>query len=239
MSLPLAGRRAVVTGGTRGIGFAIAERLIAEGAEVTATGTAREGKGPDGCSYHELDLADSEVTEAFAAELQMMNPDVLVNNAGINVISEFERIDLSDFDRIQQVNLRGPFLLCRAVIPLMRQQGWGRIVNISSIFGKVSRAQRAAYSASKFAIDGMTAALAAEVAADGVLVNCVSPGFIATDMTREILGEDGMARLESEIPAARLGRPDEVAALVSWLAGPENTYVSGQNIAIDGGFTRV
>ena len=127
----------------------------------------------------------------------------------------------------------------RAVAPAMAARGWGRIVNIASIFGKVSKEFRASYSASKFALDGMSAALAAEVAATGVLVNCVSPGVIDTELTRRVLGEDGIRELASRVPQGRLGRPEEVAALVAWLAGPENTYVSGQNIAIDGGFTRV
>jgi 3-oxoacyl-[acyl-carrier protein] reductase len=125
------------------------------------------------------------------------------------------------------------------LIPGMRARGWGRIVNISSIFGKVSREFRAVYSTSKFGLDGMTAALAAEVAADGILANCVAPGFIDTDLTRRILGEKGIAELVDRIPIKRLGTPEEIAALVVWLAGPENTYLSGQNIAIDGGFTRV
>jgi NAD(P)-dependent dehydrogenase (short-subunit alcohol dehydrogenase family) len=125
------------------------------------------------------------------------------------------------------------------LIPGMRSRGWGRIVNLSSILGKVSKEFRAAYSTSKFGLDGMTAALAAEVAADGILANCVAPGFIDTDLTRSILGEQGIAELVSRIPIKRLGTPEEIAAFVVWLAGPENTYLSGQNIAIDGGFTRV
>jgi 3-oxoacyl-[acyl-carrier protein] reductase len=121
----------------------------------------------------------------------------------------------------------------------MRQQRWGRIVNIGSIFGVVSKEFRAPYSASKFALDGMTAALAAEVASEGILANCVSPGVIDTELTRQVLSEAGIAELVTRIPIRRLGKPEEVAALVAWLVGPENTYISGQNIVIDGGFTRV
>jgi 3-oxoacyl-[acyl-carrier protein] reductase len=121
----------------------------------------------------------------------------------------------------------------------MVRRGWGRIVNVSSIWGKISKAHRASYSASKFAIDGMTVALAAEHTADGVLANSVAPGFIDTELTRSILSESDRAALIAEVPARRLGQPDEVARLVRWLASEENTYISGQNIAIDGGFTRV
>jgi len=130
-------------------------------------------------------------------------------------------------------------LLCKAVLPHMVSNSWGRIVAISSIWGKISKPQRASYSTSKFAIDGMIAALAAEVAASGVLANSVAPGFIDTDLTRTVLGEAGMAEMAAMVPAKRFGQPEEIANFVAWLASPENTYISGQNIAIDGGFTRV
>lgn len=235
----LEGRNALVTGGTRGIGEAIALRLIHEGCRVLVTGTQPDGRGPSGSCYRAINFADRGATEAFAAELQNLELDILVNNAGINKIGAFELIDLGDFDRILEVNLRAAFLCCRAVLPGMRRRRWGRIVNIASIFGIVSKELRASYSASKFALDGMTAALAAEVAVDGVLANCVSPGFIETDLTKRVLGETGIKELTSRVPMRRLGKPEEVAALVAWLTGPENTFISGQNIVIDGGFTRV
>ena len=230
---------AVVTGATRGIGFAIAARLIKEGARVRATGTKPEGAGPEGSDYVAIDFNDAEAIQDFADDLRQNAPDILINNAGINIIGPIADFGLDDFSRIQRVNVEAPFLLCRAVIPGMREKGWGRIVNISSIWGKISKAERAAYSASKFAIDGLTAALAAEVAGDGILANCVAPGFIETDLTREILSAKDMAALAAQVPVGRFGQPEEIAALVTWLAGRENTYVSGQNIAIDGGFSRV
>ena len=236
---PLAGRRAVVTGATRGIGRAIAERLLADGATVLGTGTRPGGDVPGDCDYDAVDFTDEAATGDFAAALAADPPDILVNNAGINKISPFADIDPADFERIQRVNVTAPFRLMRGVVPGMCGRGWGRIVNITSVFGKVSKELRGPYSASKFALDGMTAALAAEVAEKGVLANCVSPGFIDTDLTRRVLGEEGIRELSARVPARRLGQPQEVAALVAWLAGPENTYVSGQNIVIDGGFTRV
>lgn len=239
MSSSLTGLSALVTGGTRGIGVAIARRLVADGASVVVTGTRPDGAAPNGCVYHAIDFADRPATEAFAAEVAGWDIDVLVNNAGINKIGSFDRLKTEDFDSIQAVNVRAPFLLCRAVLPGMRRKKWGRIVNISSVFGKVSKELRGPYSASKFALDGMTAALAAEVAADGILANCVSPGFIDTELTHSILGDAGIAELVSRVPMKRLGTPEEVAAFVAWLVGRENTYISGQNIAIDGGFTRV
>ncbi len=121
----------------------------------------------------------------------------------------------------------------------MRTRGWGRIVNLASIFGVISKPQRGAYSTSKFALDGMTAALAVEVASEGILANCVAPGFVDTELTHRILGEAGIAELAAATPVGRLARPEEIAELVAWLAGPVNTYLTGQNVVIDGGFTRV
>lgn len=239
MNESLTGRVALVTGGTRGIGSAIVKRLLFEGATVITTGTRQDAIVPQGVLYRPVSFTDQADTGVFIEEVKGMNIDVLINNAGINKIGEFDTIDPGEFDMIHEVNVRVPFLLCQAVIPGMKKKMWGRIVNISSILGKVSREYRASYSASKFGLDGMTAALAAEVARYGILANCVAPGFIDTELTRTVLGTKGMADIVSRIPQGRLGAPEEIAAFVVWLAGPENTYISGQNIAIDGGFTRV
>ncbi|KAF0232868.1 MAG: hypothetical protein FD177_2124 [Desulfovibrionaceae bacterium] len=234
-------RKALVTGGTRGIGLAVARRLAADQVRVTITGTVvrQDLHIPEGMNVLAVDFTRPESFEAFADEVSSAGYDILVNNAGINAIAPFASVDMDDFDRIWQVNVRAAFRLCQSVLPGMVGKGWGRIVNVSSIFGKISKAWRASYSSSKFALDGMSAALAAEVASQGVLVNCVAPGFIDTELTRRVLGAEGMAELSRQIPMQRLGRAEEVAAFVAWLAGPENTYISGQNIAIDGGFTRV
>ena len=148
-------------------------------------------------------------------------------------------IKVEEFNNIHKVNLITPLLLCQAVIPDMKKNNWGRIVNISSIWGKITKQYRASYSSSKFGLDGMTVALAAEVASMGILANSVGPGFIDTELTRRILGEKGISEIKNTIPIKRLGSPREVASLVSWLVSEENTYVSGQNIMIDGGFSRV
>ena len=235
----LSGRRALVTGGTRGIGAAIATKLAHDGARVVITGTSRDGHAPAGCEYRAADFTDRAALQAFADSVDALAIDILVNNAGINRIAPFADIKPDDFDTIHDVNLRAAFLLCRAAVPGMKRRGWGRIVNIGSIFGTVSKEFRGSYSASKFGLDGMTAALAAEVAADGILANCVSPGVIDTELTRNVLGEAGMAALTERIPIRRLGRAEEIAAFVAFLVGPENTYISGQNLVIDGGFTRV
>lgn len=233
------GKTVLVTGASRGIGRAIALAFRAEGARVVGTRTSGDGAGDDAChEYLVADFADMEQTRACAAAVRALAPDVLVNNAGINKIAPFAEIDPADFLRIQQVNVVAPFLLCQAVIPGMKARGWGRIVSLSSIWGKIGKEYRASYSTSKFAIDGLTLALAVEHAADGILANCVAPGFTDTELTRRVLGEDGIAALTAMVPARRMGSVEDVAGLVLWLGGPSNNYVTGQNIAIDGGFAR-
>jgi 3-oxoacyl-[acyl-carrier protein] reductase len=230
---------AVVTGATRGIGYAIADRLLKDGIDVIATGTSEDVDYPNGASYYPVDFLNNSSVEDFVEYLKQQKIDILVNNAGINKIDEFANIDIDDFDNILKVNLRTPFLLCQAVIPHMKANSWGRIVNITSILGNVTKEYRASYSSSKFGLDGMTAALASEVSEMGILANSVGPGFIDTDLTRTILGEKGIEEVQGQIPIKRLGQANEIASLVSWLVSNENTYISGQNIMIDGGFTRV
>jgi len=235
--IELSGRKVLVTGGSRGIGFSIARKFVESAADVVVTGTRVDGKGPLGAEYRMFNFSDYDSLNACAEFVADWSPDILINNAGINKISPFEKIAVQEFEIIQQVNLEAPFRLSQAAVNGMKTRGWGRIVNVSSIWGKISREFRASYSASKFALDGMSAALAAEVTRYGVLVNCVAPGFIDTELTRRVLGDDGVVKQTEAIPARRLGTPDEVATFVVWLAGPDNTYISGQNIAIDGGFT--
>ena len=233
------GYRAVVTGATRGIGYAIAERLLQDGLEVIVTGTRKDANYPVGASYRQVNFLDDNSVNEFTKYLKRQKVDVLINNAGINKIGEFASIDINDFDHILKVNLRTPFQLCQAVIPYMKEKKWGRIVNLTSIFGNITKEYRASYSSSKFGLDGMTAALAAEVSEKGILANSVGPGFIDTELTRSILGEDGISELQDRIPMKRLGHVGEVASLVSWLVSSDNTYMSGQNLMIDGGFSRV
>lgn len=230
-------KRALVTGGTRGIGAATAIRMVQAGYEVFVTGRSAEAEPPAGCRYLPCDFADSPALERFAITITELNLSVLVNNAGINKVGRLDEYSPDDFALIQQVNVTAPFMLCRAVIPGMRKRGFGRIVNVTSIFAVVSRPGRSAYSASKSALAGLSRALALEVAAENILVNCIAPGFIDTDLTRQNLGPAGMQEVSASIPMKRLGQPDEIARCVCFLVSDENTYMTGQNVIVDGGFT--
>lgn len=239
MSLRLDQKTVVVTGASRGIGRAIATAFAASGARVIGTRTAAGGPDDVCAEWIQANFEDMAQIESCAAAVRALEPDVLINNAGINKIAPFIDIAAADFLRIQQVNVFAPLALCQAAIPAMQRRGWGRIVNISSIWGKLSKAQRGSYSASKFAIDGLTLALAAEHSCDGILANSVAPGFVNTELTRGVLSEADRTALAAQVPMRRFAEPDEIAKLVLWLASNENTYVTGQNIAADGGFTRV
>ena len=233
------GRLAVVTGGTRGIGRAVAERLRDNGARVLVTGTRAAGPVPEGCEYRVADFEDEASTEAFADLLGRRRPQILVNNAGVTNPQPFGDVEAREFLRVHRVNLVAPLVLSRAVLPGMRAARWGRIVNVGSIWGVISKAHRATYSASKFGLAGMTAALAAEVAADGILANCVAPGFVETDLIAAWSTEEERAALAAQVPMKRLAQPGEIAAFIAWLCSPENSYISGQQLVIDGGFTMV
>ena len=233
-------KRVFLTGASRGIGESIAKAYRAEGAFVIGTQTQKQTVNNDVCNeWYIADFSDESQILGCADFLRSKNVDILVNNAGFNTNENFSSIDLDVFKKIQQVNLLAPFLLCQAAVEGMEKKGWGRIVNISSIFGKISKAGRAAYSASKFALDGLTVAVSAEYSSRGVLANCVAPGFIDTSLTRTMLSNAEIMDLVSRVPISRLGEVNEIANLVLWLSSAENTFTTGQNIAIDGGFTRV
>jgi len=233
-------KRVFITGASRGIGASIAKAYRAEGAFVIGTQTQENDTNSDVCNkWYIVDFSDEDQILSCASYLRSQNIDILVNNAGFNINENFSSIDLEAFKRIQQVNLIAPFLLCQAVLAGMEKKGWGRIVNISSVWGKISKTGRAAYSASKFALDGLTVALSAEYSSRGIMANCVAPGFIDTSLTRQMLTLDEITDLVSTVPVARLGNVSEIASLVLWLSSVDNTFTTGQNIAIDGGFTRV
>ena len=219
-------RTAIITGGMSGLGAASAVRLAEDGVEVIRFDLA---PGADVV----VDVSDAAAVDAAVA--QVGGADILLNCAGIvGPNMPLWEVDGAAWDRVFAVNVRGTFNLCHAVIPGMRERGWGRIVNFASIAGKEGNPNLAAYSASKAAVIGLTKSLGKELATSGVLVNAVAPAVIATPMnatnTPEVL--DYMV---SRIPMGRLGQADEVAALVCWLAGDEVSFSTGAVYDISGG----
>ena len=216
-------RTALVTGGSRGIGSAIVDRLTADGMAVLAP------------TREELDLSEpasvAEYCHALPAEV-----DVLVNNAGINEPHLLAEVTDETWDKTLEVNLSAPFRISRALIPQMATRGWGRVINVLSCFSFVSKEGRSAYTAAKTGLLGLTRTLAIEAAPSGVQVNGVAPGFIATEMTVQNNSAAQIEAIEASLPAGRMGEPQEVAAAVSFLAGDDSSYVSGQVLVVDGGF---
>ena len=247
MTAPLAGRTALVTGGSRGIGRAIALRLLAEGARVTITGrdvaTLERSALELGCAWLAADATDARaVARAVAAAGPL---DVLVNNAGAAFSKPFERQTDDDLADILARNLGATFRATRAALPGMRERGWGRIVNVASTAGLKGYAYAAAYCAAKHGVIGLTRALALEYAATGVTVNAVCPGFTDTDLTSAAVAtivtttgrsaEAARTSLAAFNPQRRLVEPAEVADAVAFLCGPGAGAVTGQSLVVAGG----
>jgi len=218
-------RTALVTGGSRGLGAAIAAALATDGVQVLAPGRA------------ELDLADRASVRAWLERPDRPEVDVLVNNAGLNHLGRVGALSDVLVDEMMAVNLEAPLRLMNGLLPGMAARGWGRVVNIASIWAVLGRPGRGAYAATKAALTGLTRVAAAEVAAQGVLVNAVCPGYIETELTRRNNSPAELAAIAATIPAGRLGRPEEVAELVRWLCSPLNSYLTGQTVVLDGGLS--
>jgi 3-oxoacyl-[acyl-carrier protein] reductase len=235
------GKTAIVTGGTRGIGKCIVEQLAARGCSVIYTGTKKGADAMPGTTRFEpLDLADEESIARFVREVVEPHPgiDILVNNAGINKIEPVDEITDEDWEKILTVNLTGAMRMTRAIARNMKKHGnGGRILNFSSIFGIVSKSRRNAYSASKTGLIGLTRASALDLAPDNILVNAICPGFTLTELTKTILTKEDMAELQKEVPLGRFAEVEEIARSAVFLCSGENTYITGQTLVVDGGFT--
>jgi NAD(P)-dependent dehydrogenase (short-subunit alcohol dehydrogenase family) len=248
----LAGKHALVTGGSRGIGLVIASVLLSHGARVTAlTRRAAPAKSSEPIDENladaVADVADpSAVAEAFQHARSKFGPiEILVNNAGQAASAPFLKTDAALWRRMHAVNLDGTFHCTQAALPDMLAAGWGRIINVASTAGLTGYSYIAAYCASKHAVIGLTRALAVEVAAKGITVNAVCPGYTDTDMVKETIAnivaktgrtpEQALAELTSRNPQHRLIKPQEVARTVAWLCLPDSESITGQAISISGG----
>ncbi len=246
MDQNLAGKIAIVTGGSRGIGQAIAVRLARSGAlvsvgglhDISATRALVEAAGvpTENLLFTHADVNSQEDVETLVKATidRFGKVDILVNNAGINRDGLLLRMKLDDWDAVLNTNLRGAFLCTQKVLSGMVRSRWGRIINISSVVGVAGNPGQANYAAAKAGIIGLTKTTAREVASRNITVNAVAPGFIDTDMTSG-LSEQVRDRLRGQIPQARFGSPDDVADLVEFLASDRSAYITGQVINVDGG----
>jgi acetoacetyl-CoA reductase len=239
----LQGQVALVTGGSRGIGRAICEHLLASGATVAA-GYSRDveaarslTEGRDGrVSIHQGNIGDVADCNRVIGEVfeQHGRIDILVNNAGITLDRTVRKMTPDDWHRVLRVNLSGAFYMCHGVLQKMIDQAYGRIVNISSVIGEMGNIGQANYAAAKSGLFGLTKTLALETARHGITVNCVAPGFIATDMV-EAVPKEVLDHVIAEIPVRRLGEPDEVARVVDFLVDPAAGYITGAVVSVNGG----
>jgi 3-oxoacyl-[acyl-carrier protein] reductase len=242
------GRVAIVTGGGRGIGRAVAVRLANEGANVAITYRSNGAAAEEAaeavraagarCEIFEGDVGSPEdVAALFEGVGEALGPvEILVNNAGLTRDNLMMRMKESEFDEVLRTNLKGTYLCTRAALRPMIRARWGRIVNISSVVGLVGNAGQANYAASKAGIIGFTKSVAREVAQRGITANVVAPGYVETELTQSLT--DGIKdQIKNQVPAGRFAEAEEVAGVVAFLAGENAGYVTGQTLAVDGGMT--
>lgn len=244
--ISLEGKVALVTGASRGIGKAIAEQLAALGAKVVGTATSEKGAaaisdylGANGKGLV-LNVTDADSVEQCLAQIKESfgEIDILVNNAGITRDNLLMRMKDEEWFDIMQTNLTSVYRLSKAVLRSMMKKRFGRIITIGSVVGSMGNAGQTNYAAAKAGVLGFTKSLAREVASRGITVNAIAPGFIDTDMTKELSGEQKEA-IFSQVPANRLGQPEEIAATVAFLASTQAAYITGETVHVNGGMYMV
>ena len=218
-------RTLFITGGSRGIGAATAKKFRKNGYKVIMP------------SRGEMDLSSPESVKAYFKKNCRLKVDCIVNNAGINPLAAVDELTDKDIFETININLAAPLMVVRALVGQMKKSKYGRIVNIGSIWGVVSKEKRAVYSMTKNGIHGLTNTLAVELGKYNILANTVCPGYTNTELTKKNISAAEAGKIEKEIPLGRFADPDEIAGLIYFLGSEQNTYITGQKIAIDGGFT--
>lgn len=243
MSFDFSEKIVLVTGSTRGIGLEIARLASSLGAAVITVGSGKRSHQSLGLENHyghyNVDFLDKQQMSSFLAEMRSINIHVCINNAAINKKGSFISTGADDSDKVWDINLKAPIEISKAVTENMIKAGQGKIINVLSLWSSYAPKNRMPYVTSKHALAGLTRSMAADLADYGILVNAVSPGFVMTDMTRRNLSENVINNLEYNIPLRRLADPIEVAKVVCFLASDDNSYITGQNIVVDGGYSAI
>lgn len=246
----LDGRTALVTGGARGLGRVMVEALASAGASVAltardqdrASAAANEVAEQTGSKVIGLpaEMTDGESIRRMTDEaLQAFGKvEILINNAGINIRRPIEKLEVEEFDLVLDTNLKGPWLVCRALAESMKRNGWGRVINLSSMLGEIGLADRTPYCASKGGITLLTRTLALEWARFGINVNAIAPGPFGTEINRPLMDDPALrAAMEAKVPLGRWGEPEELGPVAVFLASEASSFITGATIFVDGGYT--
>jgi 3-oxoacyl-[acyl-carrier protein] reductase len=250
MKFDFSNKTALITGATRGIGKAIADCMYIAGANLILTGTNQneiyqfnklnQEKGINNIQFIQVDFSKADSTKLFLERIEEFPKiDICINNAGVNKVNNFVETSYVDLKWSNNININAPYQVLKVVGPKMIKQNYGRIVNIASIWSVITRPGRSMYTLSKNALVGLTKTLAVEWASNNVLVNAVSPGFTLTELTKSTNSLEQLEAIKRDIPIKRMADPDEIAKTVVFLCSNLNTYLTGQNIIVDGGYTNV
>ena len=232
MHINFKGKTALITGASDGMGKTIYNDLKKLGAKVIGTYNQKKIKG-----LIQVDFNDTKSVKKFLEKIgKLKKIDILINNAGTNILNPVNKLTESDIYKLIKINTVGPTILTKVISKKMIKNQYGRIINMSSIFGEITKEKRVMYSITKFGLNGLTKGSAIDLAKNQILVNSVSPGFVLTKLTRKILGKK-INSIKKEIPLKRLASSKEISKIVLFLVSDQNTYLTGQNIIIDGGFT--
>ena len=237
----------IITGATRGIGQQIAKDLNELNGNLILTGTDKNqieklnelNRSPR-IKYKHLDFLDDDSTNKFLNYISRLEKiDVLINNAAINRLNSIQKSTIKDWDDMIGVNLTGAFKIIRSISPIMIKNKYGRILNVSSIFGYISKEKRVIYSATKSGLNGITKGISNDLSKHDILCNSISPGFVKTELTFKNLTKNEIVALESQIPIGRLAEPSDISKTSIYLVSNLNKYITGQNIIVDGGYTNI